>query len=196
MFSVYRPSRKQWTCYFPVAGQENRYLQFVANKQIESTFLKFLRHDIINDVNIRDLRFLQRSCWRLKSFGMLHITDVSKCRAIVFRDKQSKILNTNLQRDWSFLTDYTLTNDPVTEWIMDIIAKLVVAHLFRESSMFYEPESIWSYFVLSHWNTVCTSHFLRYSNTLLSSHLARISKHVSSNFDMCLTVHHLCRKIM
>lgn len=62
MFSVYRPSRKQWTCYFTVAGLENRYLQFVADKKIESTFLKFLKHDIINDVNIRDLMFLQRSC--------------------------------------------------------------------------------------------------------------------------------------
>jgi len=61
MFSVYRPSRKQWTFYFPVAGLENRYLQFVADKQIESTFLKFLKHDIINDVNVRDLRFLRRS---------------------------------------------------------------------------------------------------------------------------------------
>lgn len=61
MFSVYRPSRKQWTCCFPVAGLENRYLQFAADKQIESTFLKFLKHDVINDVYIRDLRFLQRS---------------------------------------------------------------------------------------------------------------------------------------
>ena len=62
MFSVYRPSRKQWTRYFPVAGLENRYLQFAADKQIESTFLKSLKHDIINDVNIRDLRFLKWSC--------------------------------------------------------------------------------------------------------------------------------------
>jgi len=117
---------------------------------------------------------------------MLHIvvwyvvTDISKCRAVIFSDKQSKVLNTNLQREWSFRTDYKLTNDPITEWIMDIIAKLVVAHLFRESSGSYEPESIWSYFVLSNWNTACTSHFLRFSNTLLSSHLALISKHVSS----------------
>jgi hypothetical protein len=87
---------------------------------------------------------------------MLHIvvgyvvTEVSKCRAVIFRDNQSKILNTNLQREWSLRTDCKLTNDPITEWIMDILAKLVVAHLFRESSRFYEPESILSYFVLSH----------------------------------------------
>jgi hypothetical protein len=62
MFSVYRPSRKQWTGYFPVTGLENRYLQFVAEKQIESTFLKFLKRDIINYINIRDIKFLQRSC--------------------------------------------------------------------------------------------------------------------------------------
>jgi len=108
------------------------------------------------------------------------VIDVSKCRAVIFRDKQSKILNTNLQRQWSFRADYELTNDEVTEWNMDIIVKPIVAHLFRESSGFYEPESICSYFVLNHWNTACTSHFLRYSNTLLSSHLARISTHVSS----------------
>jgi hypothetical protein len=66
MFSVYRPSRKQWTCYFPVAGLENRYLQFVADKKIESTFLKFLKFDI-NDVNIRDLTFSVRHLNAIKS---------------------------------------------------------------------------------------------------------------------------------
>jgi hypothetical protein len=39
MFSVYRPSRKQWTCYFPVTGLENRYLKFVSVKQIQGALL-------------------------------------------------------------------------------------------------------------------------------------------------------------